>query len=99
MRRFQTALFYCGFVLLWSAIITAGGAVVGAILFPLVGRLAGMDLTIPAMVLSGARQIGFLTFIWAPGIAIVMAFQRAYRLRHGQRPGTASAVSSAENDG
>jgi hypothetical protein len=72
---------YCGYVLLWSTIITAGGAVVGAVVFPLVGSLAGMEMTATAMALSGARQLGFLTFIWAVGIAIVMAFQHAHRQR------------------
>jgi uncharacterized transporter YbjL len=91
----RTLLFYCGYVLLWSAIITAGGAVVGAIVFPLVGTLAGMDMTASAMALSGARQLGFLTFIWAVGIAIVMAFQHAHRRRRAQ----ASASSSSTNDG
>lgn len=91
----RTLLFYSGYVLFWSTVITVGGAIVGAILFPLVGTLAGMDMTAGAMALSGARQIGFLTFIWAVGIAIVMAFQRAHRLRRSQAPGR----SSSENDG
>lgn len=96
----RTALFYCGYVLLWSAIITAGGAVVGAIVFPLVGTLGHAEMSAGAMALSGARQLGFLAFIWAVGIAIVMAFHRAYRRGRGQRaePGSTGS-SSVENDG
>lgn len=94
----RTSLFYCGYVLLWSTIITAGGAVAGAIVFPLVGTLAGMDMTVAAMALSGARQIGFLTFIWAVGIAIVMAFQHAYRRRRRTAQPAASSPPST-NEG
>ncbi len=95
MARLRTGLFYCGYVLLWSTMITLGGALVGSVIFPVVGSLAGMDLTAGEMARNGARQLGFLTFIWAVGIAIVMAFQRAHRLRHAQRP----AGSSPANDG
>ena len=100
LRRLRTILFYCGYVLLWSAIITAGGAVAGAIIFPLVGTLGHSEMSATAMALSGARQLGFLAFIWAVGIAIVMAFHRAYRRRPDQRPAPASPTSSsAENEG
>lgn len=94
----RTIVFYGGYVLLWSVIITAGGAVVGAVVFPVVGTLAGMDMTGAAMALSGARQIGFLTFIWAVGIAIVMAFQHAYRRRRRTAQPAVSSPSSP-NDG
>jgi len=95
MDRLRTALFYFGYVLFWSAMITLGGALVGSVIFPVVGSLAGMDLTVGEMARNGARQIGFLTFIWAVGIAIVMAFQRAHRLSRAQRP----SGSSPANDG
>lgn len=95
----RKALFYVGYVVLWSVIITAGGALVGSIAFPIVGSLASMEMTVPAMALSGARQIGFLTFIWAVGIAIVMAFQHAHRRRAAQRPPGGPAASSAAKDG
>jgi uncharacterized transporter YbjL len=95
----RTLLFYCGYVLLWSTIITAGGAVVGSIVFPLVGTLAGMDMTAGAMALSGARQLGFLAFIWAVGIAIVMAFQHAHRHRRQRGVQDAPPSSSSTNDG
>jgi uncharacterized transporter YbjL len=94
--KLRTLLFYCGYVLLWSALITLGGAVAGAVVFPLVGSLAGMDITPAAMALSGARQLGFLTFIWAVGIAIVMAFQHAHRRSRAQAP---ARSPSSTNDG
>lgn len=99
MARLRTALFYCGFVLLWSTLITLGGAFVGAVAFPLIGTLAGVAMGTGDMALSGARQLGFLAFIWAVGIAIVMAFQHAHRRRQVQRPTGAPAASSAEKDG
>ena len=94
----RSILFYIGYVLGWTAAISAGGAVVGAILFPIVGSLIGKEMTVTAMILSGARQIGFLTFIWAFGIAVVMAFQRAYKKRHPHDSPPPSPSSSA-NDG
>lgn len=91
------AFFYTGYVLLWSLIITAGGALVGAVVFPIVGTLGSVEMSAGAMAWSGARQLGFLTFIWAVGIAIVMAFQHAHRRRQAQRelPGR-SAPSPAK---
>jgi hypothetical protein len=94
----SSVLFYVGYVLGWTVAISAGGAVVGAILFPLVGLLIGKDMTVSAMILSGARQIGFLTFIWAFGIAVVMAFQRAYKRRHSH-PVRPPSPSSSANEG
>lgn len=82
----RTALFYCGYVLGWSLLITLGGGLVGAIVFPIVGLLAGYEATVPAMIWSGAWQIAFLTFIWAFGGAIVMAFNHAHRRRSAAGP-------------
>ncbi len=91
----RSIVFYSAYVLGWTTAISTGGAVLGAIIFPIVGTLAGMDMTVPAMIKSGARQIGFLTFIWAFGIAVVMAFQHAHRRRRAQVP----SASSSANEG
>jgi len=91
----RTSLFYVGYVLLWTVIITAGGAVVGAVVFPIVGLLAKVEMTVAAMVWSGARQLGFLTFIWSVGIAIVMAFQHAHRRRAQAAPPSDSSSTNA----
>ncbi len=99
MSRLRTGFFYCSYVALWSALITLGGAVVGAIIFPLVGTLADVAMSARDMALSGARQLGFLAFIWAVGIAIVMAFQHAHRRRQAQRPAAAPVDPSPAKDG
>lgn len=58
--------------------ILIGGALVGAGCFSLVGCfLAGHHWRTDA--LAGFRHIGFITLIWAPGIALVLTVMRAHR--------------------
>lgn len=64
--------------------ITAGGAIVGAIVFPIIGLIAAMPGGPTAHMLAGIKNLGFLTFVWAPGISIVLAFDHAYK-RHRSR--------------
>ena len=79
--------FYLWYVVRWTVVITAGGALVGAIFFPVVGALAGISGSATSHLIAGAKNLGFLTFVWAPGIAIVMAFDHAYKRRR-KRSGT-----------
>ncbi len=57
--------------------IVALGALLGAIIFPLAGRLGGSHKTTAELVLFGAKTLGFYFFVWAPGIALVREFMRA----------------------
>ncbi len=82
MRR--TKLGYFLYFLAWTLGITAAGGIVGAITFPLVGSLAGIEGTLSQQALSGARQLAFLALIWAPGGATVLCFHRIYRDRHSR---------------
>ena len=61
--------------------IVALGALLGAIIFPLVGRLIGSHKTTAELVVFGARTLGFYFFVWAPGIALVREFMRAAAAR------------------
>lgn len=59
--------------------ITACGAVVGAVLFPIGGWLFGMELEFAALVSNGVYDGGFFAMIWAPGLSFVLcliAFKR-----------------------
>lgn len=62
--------------------ITVAGAVVGAGVWPLIGRLAGTQHTARELAWAGARDLGFYSFIWAPAIGIVVATMREWRRRH-----------------
>lgn len=57
--------------------LVALGALLGAIIFPLAGRLGGSHKTTAELVLFGAKTLGFYFFVWAPGIALVREFMRA----------------------
>jgi hypothetical protein len=84
MTRTRLALFYIWYVIRWTAIITAGGALVGAVVFPIIGLIAKMPGDPTVHLLAGIKNLGFLTFVWAPGISIVLAFEHAYK-RHRWR--------------
>lgn len=81
MSRSRQILFYAGFIAAWTIAITGAGALLGGIIFPLVGLIVDRDTTLAAMALSGARNLGFFAFVWAPGTAIVLAFRHAFRRR------------------
>lgn len=57
--------------------IVALGALLGAIIFPVAGRLGGSHKTTAELVIFGAKTLGFYFFVWAPGIALVREFMRA----------------------
>jgi hypothetical protein len=61
--------------------IVALGALLGAIVFPIVGKLSGAHKTTAELVIFGARTLGFYFFVWAPGIALVREFMRAAKAR------------------
>jgi hypothetical protein len=81
MKRSGAVPYYLGYIAAWTVAIVAAGALVGAVAFPLVGKLAGSDASVAALAAQGARDLGFLAFIWAPGTAIVAAFHHAWK-RH-----------------
>jgi len=75
LQRCHWAVYF----LFWVAAVVLAGAVVGAIGFPLLGPLFGSMLTPTAHALAGARHLGFVALIWAPGIALVLCVVRANR--------------------
>lgn len=64
----------------WHGLVlgmTLTGAMLGAVVFPLVGFLAGMQLGIGEMFRNGLRDGGFYALIWAPGVSFVACFMIA----------------------
>ncbi len=82
MSRKYGFWFYVGYVFVWALAITAGATIVGAIAFPILGKLGGSDLTIGKLALNGARYLAQWTGeVWAIGTALVLAFNHAYHHR------------------
>jgi hypothetical protein len=57
--------------------IVALGALLGAVIFPIVGQLGGARKSAAELALFGAKTLGFYFMVWAPGIALVREFIRA----------------------
>lgn len=69
--------------------ITALGAVLGAVVFPLWGLVFKLERSAGELAIFGARTLGFYFLIWAPGVALVLGVKRAYEARQaetGKRP-------------
>ncbi len=66
---------------LWLLGVIALGAGVGAVIFPLVGKMIGSEKTLSGLMIYGVKFMAFYFMIWAPAIAIVATVARQYRLR------------------
>lgn len=67
------------YFLFWtSAVVVLGGAT-GALGFTLLGPLFESNQPPLRHAIAGARHLGFIALIWAPGIALVLCVMRAYR--------------------
>ncbi|MFO7724123.1 MAG: hypothetical protein R6V45_01125 [Oceanipulchritudo sp.] len=78
-------------ILLVIAMVVVGGGL-GALLYPLVGTLIGMDLALLSMLRTGFMDGAFYALIWAPGASIVLCIAGAYEKK---RPSTGSGGESA----
>jgi len=67
------------YFIFWFLVVVAAGAMAGAVGFPLLGPLFGSKLGPVGHALAGARHIGFVAMIWAPGVALVLCVVRAHR--------------------
>lgn len=79
MQKVRIGLYWVG---LWHFLLLcfiSGGALTGALLFLVVGTLAGMDYSATEMLISGAKNGGFYLLIWSPGIAMILCFMKAYK--------------------
>ena len=81
MRVMRTAARRAGGFLLTVLGLCALGALLGALVFPLVGPVDGTLKTREELVVLGARTGGFFFMVWAPGLALVREFWRAGRER------------------
>lgn len=94
MKRVSRFWFYTGFILAWAAAIVAGGTLAGAILFPVIGKLFGSPLSVGELAWNGARYVAEWTSkVWALSIALVLAFDHAYR--HRRKPPPPGATTEA----
>lgn len=84
--------------LVWTAGIIALGALLGAVAYPLVGRLAHVDKPAGELALTGARTLGFYFMIWAPGVALVLTVKNAYERRHRPAPTADPMKTTSSND-
>jgi hypothetical protein len=60
------------------------GAVAGATGFVLLGPLFGSTEPSYQHAIAGARHLGFVALIWAPGIALVLCVMRVCRNKQKQ---------------
>ncbi|MFT3781920.1 MAG: hypothetical protein QM790_07880 [Nibricoccus sp.] len=74
LRESHWAIYF----LVWLSAVVVAGALLGAITFPVAGPLFGSKLSVLEHVAAGARHLGFISFVWAPPIALVACVKRAY---------------------
>jgi len=72
------------YFLCWLLGIVGCGALIGAISFPLLGPLFGSTKSFFEHSCVGARHLGFIALVWAPGIALIACVMRARRNRSPQ---------------
>ncbi len=81
LQRWHWATYF----LFWTTAVVAAGAILGALSFPLFGPLFGSTLRPLDHALAGTKHGGFISLIWAPGIALVLSVRRAYRNHQKQQ--------------
>jgi hypothetical protein len=72
------------YFLVWTAGISAVGALLGLICFPLLGAALGWKFTAGQLAMNGARNLGFLFFVWAVPIAGIACAARGYKRRKSE---------------
>lgn len=79
--RLHWALYF----LIWTLGLIATGAVLGMLIYPLLGRVAGLNRASGELALTGLRTLAFYFLMWAPGIALVVTVKREYEARQATR--------------
>jgi hypothetical protein len=72
---------WLGWCAVWSLLvvaIVAAGAIAGSVLYPLVGTLLQMELSVREMFINGVFDGGFYALIWAPGVSFVACIMGAH---------------------
>lgn len=81
----------------WILGLSALGAILGMIAFPLGGLIVGAERTSLQLLVRGARFGSFYFLIWAPAIAIAACTMRAYRRRHPDAETRPPSITPPEN--
>lgn len=63
--------------------LCALGALLGAVVFPIAGRLGGSHKAHAELIVVGVKSGAFIFMVWAPGAALVREFIRGARARRG----------------
>ena len=77
----RPVLQFCTVVVGVTALITGVGAILGAVIWTLVGVWTDSQQPPWALALTGVRTLGFYFFIWAPGTGLVVATICEHRRR------------------
>lgn len=75
------------YLLAWVLGLTAAGAILGAVAFPLVGTLLHWKFTPLQLAQNGMRNLGFLFFVWAVPIGATACAIRGYKRRMARERG------------
>lgn len=85
MARFWAAR-VAGFLLTVLGLCALGG-LLGGVVFPIAGRLAGAHSSHDEMVVAGVKSGAFIFMVWAPGVALVREFVRGAKARRRRARG------------
>ena len=69
-------------IILWNfrvLLIVSGGALLGAVLFYLVGTVFRLDYAWEALLVNGIKDGGFYALIWAPGVSFIWCVIEGYQ--------------------
>lgn len=83
------------YFLQWTLGITLLGAIMGAVVFPVVGVIWETGYTPLQLALNGVKILSFFFGIWAPGIGLVLTVKAAYEAR--QTGGSPATETKSEN--
>lgn len=84
IKILKTAAYWMSLFLSYTLSIILVGAIVGAILYPLVGSLLRFNYSLMFMTQKGMADLSFFALVWAPGGAIVLCFIKAHRKKESK---------------
>ena len=85
MPDFSTIIRWLVIWILFVTLICGAGALVGGILFPIVGLILGMKLSVVEMIKNGLFDGVFLAGIWAPAVSLVVCLMKSREAKRNIR--------------